>query len=101
MHPRRYWVRADLERDQSWRRPLDPTEIADLESALRAAQRRDSVLELACLTAAAFPLGDFAAEVERLRAELVDGCGVVASWRMRVSPLTAMRSTSCGRCGGA
>lgn len=66
------WRAAGLNLISGWRRAFTPAEIAGLDASLGHARQGNPQLELARLRAADFPLSVFAAEIEPLRARLVD-----------------------------
>ncbi len=82
------WLADDLARRSDWCRPLTDAEVAELVAALRAAQARHGLADLAAWRAEDFPLPTFTAALDRLRAELVDGCGVTVFEGFPVRTLT-------------
>jgi TfdA family taurine catabolism dioxygenase TauD len=71
------WLAADLEASSGWWHTFTAREIEGLDAALRHARAVSEDLDLAVLGAEAFPLGDVSALVDAIRAELVDGVGVM------------------------
>ncbi len=70
------WLAAELASRDGWCRDLTGDEIAELVAAMRHAEARHGLDDLAAWTAADFPLPTFAGALDRLRTELVEGCGV-------------------------
>ena len=69
------WKGAELERDQSWIRPLGAAEIAAIDGAL--AHVRDRGIGWPQITRADFPLGGFEADLAEMAEELENGRGIV------------------------
>src|SRR5882724_10750949 len=70
------WIGADMrEREAEWSYRLSPSEIAEIEMAVRAVQA--SGLEIADIRREDFPLPTLGPVLERLRAEVLDGRGFV------------------------
>ncbi|MGD9754175.1 MAG: TauD/TfdA family dioxygenase [Acidimicrobiia bacterium] len=70
------WLAADLAARPGWCRTLTDPEIAELVAALRHAEARHGLDDLAAWRTEDFPLPRFGAALDGLRGELVDGCGV-------------------------
>jgi hypothetical protein len=70
------WIGSDMRtRESEWTYRLSPSEIAEIETATRAAQARG--LDLAAIRREDFPLPTLGSVLERLRAEVLDGRGFV------------------------
>lgn len=82
------WLAADLEARTDWCRDLTGDEVGELLDALRHAGARHGLRDLAAWTAADFPLPRFAAALDGVRRELVDGCGVALLGGFPVQSLT-------------
>jgi len=70
------WLGAELQARTDWYRPLGRSEIAELRDALRHAEARHGLTDLASWTVADFPLPAVAGVLDALRHDLVEGCGV-------------------------
>lgn len=70
------WLGAELEGRTGWCRDLTALECAELEAALGVGAARHGLDDLAAWSAADFPLPTLSGVLDRLRRELVDGCGV-------------------------
>ena len=71
------WLAAELESSTAWRHTFDADEIAEIDDAITAARAHSPELDLARLGAEWFPLPGLTALVERIRAQLVEGAGVM------------------------
>jgi hypothetical protein len=70
------WFAADMRaRAAEWTCRLSPTEVAEIETALRAVQARG--LDIAEITREDFPLPTLGPVLDRLRADVLDGRGFV------------------------
>jgi len=69
------WKGADLQQRTDWIRPFQPAELAEIDAALRAVQRRG--LEWVDITRENFPLPGFAAELAAIAQELETGRGMI------------------------
>ena len=69
------WIGAELERDGSWVRPLDARAVAAIDGALAHLRAQGNAWP--DLTAAEFPLGDFANDMTEIAEELENGRGLV------------------------
>jgi Taurine catabolism dioxygenase TauD, TfdA family len=69
------WTRAELEADPTWRIPLEPAHVADLERALAAVKARG--LPFHAVTRADFPLPGWDGLLARMWEILARGRGVV------------------------
>ena len=70
------WLGAELAEKTGWCRALTTEEIAEIAAALRHAEARHGLSDLAAWTADDFPLPTFSAALHQLRTDLVEGCGV-------------------------
>ena len=70
------WVGADMKnREAEWTYRLSSAEVAEIETAVKAVRARG--LDIADIARADFPLPTLGPELERLRAEVLDGSGFV------------------------
>jgi hypothetical protein len=70
------WIGADMRgRDAEWSYHLSPSEIAEIEAALKSVQARR--LDIADIRRDDFPLPTLGRVLDRLRAEVLDGRGFV------------------------
>jgi len=70
------WIGADMRgREAEWSHRLSPSEIAELETALKLVQSRG--LDIADIRREDFPLPTLGPVLDRLRAEVLDGRGFV------------------------
>src|ERR1700722_6866752 len=69
------WRGVDFEGPEAWTYRLQPTDLAELDSAMR--HIRDSRREIPTLTIADFPAPSFASAAAPLRADLESGRGFV------------------------
>src|SRR5262245_55699145 len=69
------WTGAEMAGASRWIRDLSPTSLAEIDAALRDAQRRG--LAWSAITAADFPLPQTQALFSDVRDELETGCGMV------------------------
>jgi hypothetical protein len=70
------WIGADMkQREAEWAYHLSPAEIAELKAAGAAVRARG--LDLAEITRADFPLPTLGPVLDRLRGEVLEGCGFV------------------------
>lgn len=77
------WIGADMrEREAEWTYRLSPAEIAEIEAATRDVRARG--LDIAAITSDDFPLPTLGAQLDRLRAEVIEGRGFV---RLRGMPV--------------
>jgi hypothetical protein len=80
------WRGEDLARSTDWIRPLTPSEIDELDAALRAVQRRG--LDWRAVTRDDFPIPRLTASLAEVSRELEDGRGVVLLRRVPVERYT-------------
>ena len=70
------WIGAEMrEREAEWTYRLSPSEVAEIEAALKAVQARG--LDIADIRREDFPLPTLGPVLERLRAEVLNGRGFV------------------------
>src|SRR5437763_10102793 len=70
------WIGADMRRREAeWSYCLSPSEIAEIETALKSVQARR--LDIADIRREHFPLPTLGPVLDRLRAEVLDGRGFV------------------------
>ena len=90
------WTGAELRRRDDWIYRLSPTEIGEIDTAVAAVRARG--LELAEITRTDFPLPSFAAVLERLREEILNGRGFVLIRGLPVEgrPIEQNAAAYCG-----
>src|SRR2546430_5536435 len=70
------WIGADMRRREAeWSYCLSPSEIAEIETALKSVQARG--LDIADIRREHFPMPTLGPVLDRLRAEVLDGRGFV------------------------
>jgi hypothetical protein len=73
LEPRAEWRRSDVEREDVWTERLTPSELGELDEALRHAKSKSS--DVLALDKEDFPLLTLGARLKRVERELIDGRG--------------------------
>ncbi len=86
------WYPEDIAETESWRYVVSDAEIAEIDAAVSAVERRG--LDIVDIRQEDFPLPGFSAAIEQMRGELQDGLGFVQIRGMPVDRWTRAQSAA-------